>query len=80
MNYLRCSTTNLLFVFILFYAMPSLVFAADVELLQPFDMEQVSITDSYHVNAFNEEISYLQSIEPGRLLVGFKETAGLSTS
>jgi DUF1680 family protein len=62
------------------FSMPSLVSAAGVELLQQFDMEQVSITDPYYVNALNKEVAYLQAIDSNRLLVGFKQTAGLSTS
>ncbi len=54
--------------------------AAGVETLQSFDMEQVNITDPYYVNAFNKELAYLQAIDYNRLLVGFKQTAGISTS
>jgi len=61
-------------------SIPSLVSAASVEKLQSFDMEQVSVTDPYLVNALKKDISYLQSIDPNRLLVGYKQTAGLSTS
>lgn len=59
---------------------PSIVSAESVDKLQPFDMEQVNITDTYLANAFSKEISYLQSIDPNRLLVGYRQTAGLSTS
>lgn len=54
--------------------------ASSVELLNQFDMEQVKITDSYYVNAFNKEVAYLRELDPNRLLVGFKKAAGLSTS
>ncbi len=54
--------------------------AASDEPLQPFDMEQVNITDPYYVNAFNKEVAYLQAIDYNRLLAGFKQTAGISTS
>jgi DUF1680 family protein len=57
-----------------------MVSAANVDLLQQFDMEQVTITDPYYVNAFNKEVSYLQAIDYNRLLAGFRQTAGLSTS
>ncbi len=59
---------------------PSSVSAESVDKIQSFDMEQVRVTDPYFVNAFNKEISYLQSIDPNRLLVGYKQTAGLSTN
>jgi DUF1680 family protein len=65
---------------ILSFSLTSWVFAASVELLQPFDMEQVNITAPYYINAFNKEVAYLQAIDYNRLLVGFKQTAGLSTS
>lgn len=64
----------------LVFLTPSFVSAESVEKIQSFDMEQVKVTDPYFVNAFNKEISYLQSIDPNRLLVGYKQTAGLSTS
>ena len=61
-------------------SIPSLVSAESVEKIQSFDMEQVTVTDTYLTNAFKKEISYLQAIDPNRLLVGYKQTAGLSTS
>ena len=61
-------------------SIPSLASAASAEKIQAFDMEQVIVTDPYLVNALKKEISYLQSIDPNRLLVGYKQTAGLSTS
>jgi DUF1680 family protein len=65
---------------LLVFCTPSFVSAASVDKLQSFDMEQVNVTDPYFVNAFKKEIAYLQSIDPNRLLVGYKQTAGLSTS
>lgn len=65
---------------LLIFVTPSIVSAETVDKLHPFDMEQVSVTDPYFVNAFDKEISYLQSIDPNRLLVGYKETAGIWTS
>jgi len=60
--------------------MPGLIYAASVEQVQSFDMEQVTITDAFHINALNKEVAYLQAIDPNRLLVGFRQSAGLSTS
>ncbi|MBN2444252.1 MAG: glycoside hydrolase family 127 protein [Spirochaetales bacterium] len=54
------------------------IFADD--LLQEFSMDQIAITDSYYENAFNKMVNYLQALDPDRLLVGFRQTAGLSTS
>ena len=70
----------LVLTLLLVFLTPSFVSAESVDKLQSFDMEQVKVTDAYLVNAFNKEISYLQSIDPNRLLVGYKQTAGLSTS
>lgn len=44
---------------------------------QEYGMHQVSITDPYIVNAFAKEIEYLTSLEPDRLLAGFRENKGL---
>jgi DUF1680 family protein len=60
--------------------LPLTAHAANIDLLQQFDMEQVTITDPYHANALNKEIAYLQAIDRNRLLVGFRQAAGLSTS
>ena len=43
-----------------------------VEILQEFDMEQVRVTDPYYVNAFDKDLEYLLSLDPDRLLAGFK--------
>jgi DUF1680 family protein len=59
---------------------PLPVSAASVELLKQFDMEQVKITDTYYINALDKEVAYLRTIDPNRLLVGFKKAAGLSTT
>jgi len=70
----------LLTFLIIMSTLPGIMYAASVEQVQSFDMEQVNITDAYYVNAFNKEIAYLQALSPNRLLVGFKQTAGLSTT
>ncbi|MEK3686862.1 beta-L-arabinofuranosidase domain-containing protein [Paenibacillus sp. FSL R10-2736] len=44
---------------------------------QEYRMHQVSIADPYIVNAFAKEIEYLTSLEPDRLLAGFRENRGL---
>jgi DUF1680 family protein len=64
--------------FILGISISTAAFAAN-ELLQEFGMDQVNVTDSYYVNAFNKEIAYLQAIDYNRLLVGFQQAAGIST-
>ena len=43
--------------------------------LQQFDMEEVNITDTYYINAFNKDVEYLLSLQPDRLLAGFKAVA-----
>jgi DUF1680 family protein len=68
------------FLLILSFSMASLANAENVGQLQEFEMDQVKITDSYCVNALNKMVAYLQSLDPNRLLVGFKQSAGLSTS
>ncbi len=67
-------------IFLLIFSVQIPVSAANVVLLKQFDMEQVKITDAYYVNAFDKEVAYLQEIDPNRLLVGFKKTAGLTTT
>ncbi|WP_024833132.1 beta-L-arabinofuranosidase domain-containing protein [Ruminiclostridium josui] len=79
-EFICSSIFYMLVLLLLAFLTPSIVYAESVDKLQPFDMEQVNVTDPYLVNAFNKEISYLQSIDPNRLLVGYKQTAGLSTS
>ncbi|RCX14841.1 hypothetical protein DFR58_11475 [Anaerobacterium chartisolvens] len=68
------------FSFIFIAQTPLSVNSASVELIKQFDMEQVKITDPYYVNALNKDVEYLRSIDPNRLLAGFKKAAGLSTS
>lgn len=46
--------------------------ASPVETLKEFDLEQVKITDSYYVNSFEKDMSYLLSLDADRLLAGFK--------
>lgn len=46
--------------------------ASSVEKLQEFDLDQVSVTDTYYQNAFSKELSYIMSLDPDRLLAGFK--------
>lgn len=70
----------LVFSTVLCIQLPLQTSAASVEAIKQFDMEQVKITDPYYINALNKEVSYLRSIDPNRLLVGFKKAAGLSTS
>ncbi|HEX3027967.1 MAG TPA: beta-L-arabinofuranosidase domain-containing protein [Clostridia bacterium] len=65
---------------VMIFSMSSLVSAESTEQIHSFDMEQVHVTDPYLVNAYNKEIAYLQSIDLNRLLVGFRQMAGLSTS
>ena len=48
-----------------------------LNIIQPFDLGQVVLTDGYFENAFEKEIAYLLSFDVDRLLAGFRETAGL---
>jgi len=56
-----------------------LIVAARVlsDTLQDVAMHQVVLTDPYYVNAFEKEVAYLLSLEPDKLLSGFRSTAGL---
>ena len=47
--------------------------------LQPAALAQVTVTDGYCKNALEKEVSYLLSLQEGRLLAGFCENAGLKT-
>ncbi len=47
--------------------------------LQPAALSQVTVTDGYCKNALEKEVSYLLSLQEGRLLAGFCENAGLKT-
>ena len=47
-----------------------------VEKLQPFDLDEVQITDEYQVNLFDKEVTYLiDTLDSDRLLAGFKAMA-----
>ncbi|MBB3112856.1 hypothetical protein FHS18_004958 [Paenibacillus phyllosphaerae] len=48
------------------------------ESLQNVPMENVTLTDSYYVNAFNKDVEYLLSLEADRLLSAFRTTSGLT--
>ncbi|AOZ92650.1 glycoside hydrolase family 127 protein [Paenibacillus crassostreae] len=45
--------------------------------LNNIGLSHVQLTGAYHVNAFEKEMAYLLSYDPDRLLVGFREVAGL---
>lgn len=45
--------------------------------LRDFGLNRVALTGDYQVNAFEKEQAYLTSYDPDRLLVGFREVAGL---
>ena len=42
-----------------------------------YNLDDVTVTDTYLINAENKDIDYLLSLDADRLLVGFRETAGL---
>ena len=46
-------------------------------MVQPFGLHQIELTDAYSQNALHREIAYLLSLEPTRLLAGYHENAGL---
>lgn len=46
---------------------------------EAYDLSQVDVTDAYLTNAEDKDIAYLLSLDADRLLVGFRETAGLDT-
>ena len=46
-------------------------------MVQPFGLHQIELTDAYSQNALHREIAYLLSLEPARLLAGYDENAGL---
>jgi DUF1680 family protein len=50
---------------------------SDPAMIKQFDMEQVDVTDPYYVNAFNKELAYIMSLDPNRLMAGFRTVAGL---
>ena len=41
-------------------------------MIREFDLNSVQVTDAYFVNAFDKVTEYLLSLEPDRLLAGFK--------
>ncbi len=45
----------------------------------PLPLEDVRVTDRFAQNAFRKELDYLLSLEPGRLLKGFYENAGIDS-
>ncbi len=47
--------------------------------IRSFLLEDVLLTDAYYINANQKEIEYLSSFDVDKLLVGFRETAGLDT-
>lgn len=56
----------------------SVVYAANAS-IEDFSLSDVTMLDGYCTNAFDKEIEYLLSFETDRLLVGFRENAGLDT-
>ncbi len=52
--------------------------AADIR-IEDFSLYDITLTDSYSVNAFEKEMNYLLSFDMDRLLSGFRENAGLNT-
>ena len=53
--------------------------SADDMKISDFSLTDITMTDEYSVNAFNQEIKYLLSFDNDRLLAGFRENAGLNT-
>ncbi|BBF42618.1 putative glycosyl hydrolase of unknown function [Lachnospiraceae bacterium KM106-2] len=45
--------------------------------LQSVPLSDITITDAYLDNAFQKELNYLKSLDPDRLLAGFRLTKGL---
>ncbi|WP_172194056.1 beta-L-arabinofuranosidase domain-containing protein [Saccharibacillus qingshengii] len=52
-------------------------FTAPSALLDDYPLNRVRIHDAYLRNAFDQEVRYLKSYSPDRLLAGFRETRGL---
>ena len=46
-------------------------------MIKDFSLKDITLTDSYYVNAFKKEVEYLSSFDTKRLLAGFYENAGL---
>ncbi|MBQ7278554.1 MAG: glycoside hydrolase family 127 protein [Clostridia bacterium] len=49
----------------------------DLQGLSAFAPGAVTVEDGYLTNAFSKEVSYLLSLDTGRMLAGFYETAGI---
>lgn len=47
--------------------------------LSAFQTGAIRLTNDYFVNAVKKEIQYLLSLDPNKLLAGFRETAGIDT-
>ncbi|MGN0353305.1 MAG: beta-L-arabinofuranosidase domain-containing protein [Roseburia sp.] len=47
--------------------------------LEAFDLSEVTLLDEYESNAFSLEVDYLKSLDADRLLLGFREIAGISS-
>lgn len=61
-----------------FFRISDEVFAADMQ-IEDFEISDITMLDSYSVNAFKKEMEYLLSFDTNRLLAGFRENAGLNT-
>jgi len=48
--------------------------------IQDFELSDITMTDSYSVNAFEKEMDYLLAFDTNKLLAGFRDNAGLSTN
>jgi hypothetical protein len=59
-------------VLVLLYFAVSAPRATSAETLQDFDLDAVTVTDAYYVNATHQELTYLMSLDPDTLLGGFK--------
>jgi DUF1680 family protein len=46
--------------------------ASSVEILQEFDLDQVTVTDPYYKNLFDKDVAYITSLDVDRLLAAFK--------
>ena len=47
--------------------------------IQDFGIGDITMTDSYSVNAFEKEMDYLLAFDTNKLLAGFRDNAGLNT-
>ncbi|WP_437619845.1 beta-L-arabinofuranosidase domain-containing protein [Sorangium sp. So ce1151] len=68
------SGATALTVSLLFGALtPGVASAGDpVEKLQEFALDEVSVTDTYYQNVSTKELAYIMSLDPDRLVAGFK--------